>query len=69
VVSQDHSAVSVSTVRLGVQSRRPKAASPSQELEVRAAGLINQLSGLVHHDVRAVESMLDIKSTKTNIYS
>jgi hypothetical protein len=32
----DHSAVS--TVRLGVQSRRPKAASPPQELEVRAAG-------------------------------
>jgi hypothetical protein len=38
VVSQDHSAVSVSTVRLGVQFRRPKAASPLQELEVRAAG-------------------------------
>jgi hypothetical protein len=38
VVSQDHSAVSVSTVRLGVQFRRPKAASPPQELEVRAAG-------------------------------
>jgi hypothetical protein len=28
----------VSTVRLGVQYRRPKAASPPQELEVRAAG-------------------------------
>ena len=28
----------VSTVRLGVQFRRPKAASPPQELEVRAAG-------------------------------
>jgi hypothetical protein len=38
VVSQDHSAVSVSTVRLGVQFRPPKAASPPQELEVRAAG-------------------------------
>jgi hypothetical protein len=38
VVSQDHSAVSVSTVRLGVQFRQPKAASPPQELEVRAAG-------------------------------
>jgi hypothetical protein len=38
VVSQDHSAESVSTVRLGVQFRRPKAASPPQELEVRAAG-------------------------------
>jgi hypothetical protein len=38
VVSQDHSAVSVSTVRLGVQFRRPKAASPPQKLEVRAAG-------------------------------
>jgi hypothetical protein len=38
VVSQDHSAVSVSTVRLGVPFRRPKAASPLQELEVRAAG-------------------------------
>jgi hypothetical protein len=38
VVSQDHSAVSVSTVRFGVQLRRPKAASPPQELEVRAAG-------------------------------
>jgi hypothetical protein len=38
VVSQDHSAVSVSTLRLGVQFRRPKAVSPPQELEVRAAG-------------------------------
>jgi hypothetical protein len=28
----------VSTVRLGVLFRRPKAASPPQELEVRAAG-------------------------------
>jgi hypothetical protein len=34
VVSQDHSAVSVSTMRLGVQYRQPKAASPPQELEV-----------------------------------
>jgi hypothetical protein len=38
VVPEDHSAVSVSTVRQGVQYRRPKAASPPQELEVRAAG-------------------------------
>jgi hypothetical protein len=37
VVSQDHSAVSVSTVRLGVQFRRLKAAGPPQELEVRCA--------------------------------
>jgi hypothetical protein len=35
--SQDHSAVLVSTVRLGVQLRRPKAASPPQELEVLGA--------------------------------
>jgi hypothetical protein len=38
VVSQDHSAVSVSTVRLGVQLRQPKGASPPHELEIRATG-------------------------------
>jgi hypothetical protein len=35
--SQDHFAVLVSTVRLGVQFKRPKAASPLQELEVLGA--------------------------------
>jgi hypothetical protein len=38
VVSLDISAVSVRTVRLGVLFWRPTAASPPQELEVRAAG-------------------------------
>jgi hypothetical protein len=35
--AQIYCAVLVSTVRLGVQFRRPKATSPPQELEVRAA--------------------------------
>jgi hypothetical protein len=35
--SQDHSAVLVSTMRPGVQFRRPKATSPLQELEVLGA--------------------------------
>jgi hypothetical protein len=41
VVSQDHSAVLVSTVGMGVQFRRPKAASPPQKLEVLSESALN----------------------------